>query len=541
MRRARTTIAPQGGIQVHADALRRWRWREGQAYSAPLRCRRDQWYLVRATTGPDDPPPAVIRVQFLRDGWPLEQRGVGLASARQDERGAERLGWMLTPDQATHVRLEAPRGGDGQRLRIVWHAVEEHDAVCHPLARVPRWSAYLPAQPIERIMLPAPLEPLADWLAGCQTRILSAVPSRSQLARAACGGACIVDSVWVDQLGLTLQDLQKLADEAWVLIDLPTLAVLLRRCRVESELAEFRSPHSIVCARVEYADAATRGFALQDTFPYGTVGPDGAFQMRVLRATRGWRRYGERTGFHLLLSSQTPWQRRCGDVLATFRAGQRGRLVASDAPWLAAGVLGRPIAPRLARHLVRMQLGRPLSDEVQYWTGSHETDVLVRDIAEMPRRYPPLRAVRWASGERGVAALGLMLPATGAGRASRPPRWLIIDTGRIDAAARQPGVAPEPMMIFMKWLAREVRETRPLAHRLADTSVTWRFRTAAGLRYTVLYEAAPPARGALERSVRLTADDAPQGILGDGSLQAQAALTHRLRACLKSGRAAADV
>ena len=150
--------------------------------------------------------------------------------------------------------------------------------------------------------------------------------------------------------------------------------------------------------------------------------------------------------------------------VCAMRPFELGELVVSDAPWMVAGTLGPQLAPALTRHLLRMMLGVPLSDTAQYWNRWDDCSVLVRDISEMPRRYPPLRTVRWASETAELARLGLALPAD---EADRPHPVLLITSGRVDQCGRHDGVPPEPMAIFMRWLARERRENTPLGAALS--------------------------------------------------------------------------
>ncbi len=288
---------------------------------------------------------------------------------------------------------------------------------------------------------------------------------------------------------------------------------------------------------------ATRGFALQDVVPYSWSDVAGQWGLRELRANRSWRRYADQAGFATLLSSETPWEAKHGDVLSAQRAVGGGELIATDLPWLVAGRFGPLVAPRLAAHLLRMHLAAPIEDHIQYWTRWDAGNVVVRDLADLARRYAGLQAVRWTDAPAGMARLGISL-TSGTQPASR---HTIIETGRIDAAGIHDGLPPEPMAIFMKWLARLVRESDKWARRhLADQIVTWQFDTADGRKYAANYDdlvaaSLPPGRAV---HVCLRLDDQPppprgtivlpadEGLLGDGSLAFQDNLTRRLRTCL---------
>ena len=183
-----------------------------------------------------------------------------------------------------------------------------------------------------------------------------------------------------------------------------------------------------------------------------------------------------------------------------MRAVGGGELIVTDLPWLVAGGETPLLAPRVAEHLLRMHLAAPIKEHVQYWNRWDNADTVVRDIADLARRYAPLRAVRWASADAALVHLGLTLvPADAASG-----RHLIVATGRIDNCAIHDGVPPEPMMIFMKWLAREVREQTDWAREyLSGLRVIWQFDAADGRKYAANYDAADAATDRAPAVVRV--------------------------------------
>jgi hypothetical protein len=561
---------PQGGLQLQANVVRRWRWGPGgELLSAPVRCKREQWYLARGF--PADgiaQGDAELLLSFVRGDQTVSEQRVTLSAVAEAKRGEALLGWVQAPEEATHLQVHLPDAADARRFgRLLLHPIAERDPKCHPLANVPRWSSYRPAFPIERVVLPESLEMLASQLKGVEIELMSSPRSLRKLAAKAIGAACVIDGRWVRELGLELSNIERVAAGSWIIVDLETFARLIDRApssdervgragAVRAKTAIYTSEHEIMSARVEYADVPTRGFALQDIFPYATLVGETAFRTRVLLASKTWKRYADQTGFATLLASETPWENRCGDVLSAARPIDQGELIVTDLPWLVAGQHGRLLAPRLAKHLLRMHLGGPLADYVQYWNHWDDCRVMVRDIGDLPRRYPPLRAVRWASRERGVARLGISLPGEAAAERCR---HLMICTGRIDQRAVHDGAPPEPLAIFMKWLAREARErTRWAARFLDGTTVTWQFDTAEGLKYALHYDSAAtvatdtptgtlilrtadgsphaPIAHSSGTSAQVIALPACTGVLGDGSLGYQADLTTRLRRWIEQGR-----
>jgi len=280
-------------------------------------------------------------------------------------------------------------------------------------------------------------------------------------------------------LALELTDLERVAAGSWLIVDLETFSMLLNRAAsacgrtgsaaaARTKTITYSAEHEIMSARVAYADVPTRGFALEDVIPYASLAGEAVFRTRVLLASKGWKRYAADTDFATLLASETPWEAKCGDVLSAARPIDHGKLIVTDLPWLVAGQHGRLLAPHLAEHLLRMHLAGPVADSLQYWNRWDDCRVIVRDMGDMPRWYPPLRAVRWVSERPGIARLGVTLPST-TGRGCC--RHLMICTGRIDQRSSHDGVPPEPMTIFMKCLVREVRErTRWAARFLRDTA-----------------------------------------------------------------------
>lgn len=551
---------PTGGVQIGRGQVRAWRWSAADApLTEPQRCRREQWYLARAVAhGPVKGRPT-LRVRFLARDEPLAEHCIRLERIAGRNGAAPLCGWIQSPPQATHFQLELPVGNGAAALgEVVLREVAERDPKCHPAANVPRWTTYQPPFPLERLVLPAGLAGLAEIAPQRQIDVLPGPRSMRQLAARCMGAAVILDPGWVQSLSITPHRLAQLASIAYVLIDLDAFVGVLRRAGQRGvECRCSRAADEIMSARVVYADLATRGFALEDAFPFATIDERGRYVTRAITMNRAWKCYADAHDLAPLLASETPWVARSGDVLAAVRAVGNGELLVTDAPWVVSGTFGPNLAPRLAAHVLRMQLGGPLTDDVQYWNRWDETHIVVRDLLELARRYPPLRPQRWNSNQPGLARLGLTLPAREAAR-----RHLVVRTGRIDNLEPHDGLAPESAAIFMKWLAREAREGTAWARRHLDrTSVTLQFDTRAGLRYAHAYEAAPehraghahdqltvrcvaPGRAGRATSAEPVAGGArggrtdaivdDVGLFGDGSHAFQMRLSRLLRAAIES-------
>jgi hypothetical protein len=536
---------PGGGLRAGSTIMRGWRWERMRklVVSAPVRCKRDQWYLARGTAAESraGAPRPAFAIRFLQDGDELAQRSLML-HARNGHDG-ELLGWFQTPEHATHLQILLAEAEPVALAEVMLHAVAERDPKCHPLANVPRWTTYQPPFPIERLILPETLAGLAEVVP--ESAISHLRPrSRADLTNYAGGAACVLDPAWVSDLGFTWEHLLRLAGRCYLVVDLETAGKLLTGAGVKGlELFTDEAPHGVMSARVEYADVQTRGFALQDVFPYGSLTAAGGFQLRALRANRAWRRLADELALTTLLASETPSPRQSGHVLSAAAPIGRGELIVTDLPWLVVGNMGQLVAPRLARHALRMHLGSPLEDDLQYWNRWDDSQIVVRDICDLARRYPPLQTVRWAPSADGQARLGVFLPAQGS---SGSVRTVLIRSGRIDNLAPHGGLPPEPMMIAMKQLAREAREATAWAQRhLAGVNVVWQFDTAAGLRYTLNYPSAEASACGGMRSFRLRSGNCArdsagpdetmialeedEGIFGDGSLDYLKNLMGRIR------------
>ncbi len=547
-RREGSTLAvPAGG--VHAGrGVRAWRRRRGAAgFSEPLRCRREQWYLIRARTCGALRARSVV-LRFQRQAHPPLKRAVELRGPDGDGPSPLLLGWIQTPGDATHVELGLSGAEIGALRELSLFATAERDAKCHPLAAIPAWSTLRPAFPMERVVLPVSLAGLAELLPGRTVEIIDRPRAWRSVAERALGSLCVLDPAWPKALGIGLREIRTLAGGSWLILDLETTAALLRGAGWDVQTVALRDAHGVFSARVSYSDVPTRGFALEDVFPYGTLTADGGFACRALRGGRVWKAASNELSIASVLMLEGPRFEHSRHVLSAMAAEGLGEWIASDLPWLAAGTLGAPLAPRIVRHAFRMLAGSAIADGQQFWNRWDDAAVVLRDIADLPRRFDALRTVRWARDEEsGVARLGLSLGGEESGGShgvAGARRHLVISTGRIDQTAIHDGVPPEPMLILMKALARgHTANAGPKAFG-GGTRLTWQFDAADGLRYASHFGSAAElpdtqnvhvlrlhaeraldkplwvkrdsgAGGAWEQAVRLPE---VQGVLGDGSL-----------------------
>lgn len=531
----RRRALPEGGLARDGRWLS-WRWRDnGAVISAPLRCEAEEWFgfCARRPAESDQSSGAAPGSSAAPRAWAIfstpdgpAQRAIAFTPIERCGR-LDWLGWTQAPPDARQltVRLD-PAAPDIEELLV--RIVAERDPKCHPAANVPRWSTYRSAIELRRVLLAPELTHLADLItdSGATPRPVETLPPPGDsrvLAAALAGSACVFSPEWLATSGWRLPDLERVAANAWVLIDLESLARMVAQAGgAETEIATYAAPNEFMSARNEYADVPTRGLALFDCVPYGSIDERGRFFIRVLRATRAWKRYADAVGFATLLSSQTPWEQRCNDVVCAARPVGQGELIATDLPLLLSGRFGPPLAPRLAGHLLRMHTAAEIDPWAQFWCRGFDDRINVRDIADAARRFAPLRAVRWQSPDPRVAMLGLSLEGPAPG--GRPARELLVDSGRIDGEEYHDGLPMEPFVILWRQMAREVAGRTAWANRsLCNLRLTWRFATTAGLRYAPLFDAAGPAQTP-ERTVEIAFADQPPRV----DVPAAAAVASRL-------------
>ncbi len=575
---------PAGGVASEARLARRFDWRRtGRGIECePVRCRREQSYIVRARLreGAEPRPGEFVLEHLDRDETRIESQRVlmqpipRLPRGVQDDAAAagELLGWFDTPKQADRLVL---RLGEqcGAIAEIVLRPVTECPAVCHPAANLPsgevvsapadgagataaahqnstarqnkgahenagaRQNAAVRAAHTRRVLLPASLSRLSAQLESRRLELLDAPASVEALIKRTRGTACVIDPQWIADLRMKWPDMMRLAEQAWIIVDLESAARLLAARGVgDLRLRHRGSSRELPCACVRYAGALTRGFALGDAFPYAVCSP-GRFGVRFLTGGAAWRGYADEHGFATMLGLAG-----AGDssrrMLCAAMPTAGGELIASDLPWLAAGLFGPLAAPRLARRLLDAQLAGPPEPRLQYWTPTREPKVLLREIAELQRHYPALLPVRWAGGRDGTIHLGLALRSPSANGTGRS---LLIQTGRIDRLPGATSFPPEAMMSLMKLFARERRDATAWAdEHLGAATIVWQFDMAGESQYRHVFDSAAPLAvhrpprvlalvdGELGRAPAATIEgarsvhiDVPHGVLGDGSFDYQ--------------------
>lgn len=577
-----------GGLFVNGRRMLRWRWSAcgGVHCSRDFRCSAEQWYVVRGVVKTESSEtdafaasPSDLVVRFFSGGREIARRPVALERLPRLDNRHERIGWFQAPMHAESMNVEVAASIAETFDWIAFRRVVDRRACSHPIASIPSWTAYAPSMAIRSVLLPQRLAGLETFLPADMVGELPTPAALAEIEDAITGAAWILDPKWIPRLKLDWKSLVRLAARSRVLIDLDTASRLLgdaHLLRVEAD--ERTYTHDIPGARVEYADAETRGFALMDVFPWAAVDERGRFVTRVLNGGKCWDAPARRLGFNTLLTSDavaggrgtqviaaamdvggpergesraairieyddqevvdccgngdTRMSRRSGQLAKHPTSGSSGRsIVISDAPWLLAGRWGMPVAAELVAHVLRMQLGLPFESHGQYLAPTDQPELLIRDVADFARRYPPMRPVRWTNGDGGTLRLGITYPippeTNGVLRAASGLH-VLIRTGRCDGEGGL-GFPAEVMMVLMRTLWRDEKLRRTLLPRAGR--VTWQFESASGRRYASCYDAAidvaPPDR-VLDWGERC-GPIRPVGFLGERSIALTSAALDALR------------
>ncbi len=185
----------------------------------------------------------------------------------------------------------------------------------------------------------------------------------------------------------SLSALMKLAVDRIVVISLPAFATLTRGNVSVRRIEQDDDP---IHAKVYHASHVTRGFALQDTFPYAWSGRRvGSFAQNQFRRSVAARLFLERHGFTAPLVSMCDKDATSDRPICLHKPTERGGLFVLDIePVEAAGsTFGEPV---VAMHFLLSVLGQSVAGLGQF-IAPEETERGFREaVREMPQRFPPI-------------------------------------------------------------------------------------------------------------------------------------------------------
>ncbi len=303
-----------------------------------LRCRGDQWYRIEAAVS-------------CRTIGPAETSGMGLWVRPETAGDDERRTWLAgtlsttgpltlrayfkTPPNTPWLNIEigiAEAVGEASIHGAYVAANIQPDRVSHPMALPPPAYSYAVPRTARQIFLcdeTGERRPL--------THILEDRFGRRNVRHVRAGDVhtdrVASDAIIVagDQLpgGMrSLRAVEKLAENRIIILSLGAFAKLFRDPPKIRTIAQDDDP---LCARVQYADGITCGFALHDVFPLSVDGATpGAMRQRQFRNGKAIRRLTKEMSFQVILDSMTDSDATSGHPLCLHRPTDRGGIIVFD-------------------------------------------------------------------------------------------------------------------------------------------------------------------------------------------------------------------
>lgn len=227
--------------------------------------------------------------------------------------------------------------------------------------------------------------PITGILAGAlgAPNVRTLTPSQLRLA-CDVGDALLLPDAEPPRAVRSVASLVKLAEERIVIISLPAFAKLadphLKLRRIEQD-------DDSICAKVVYANYATRGFALEDIFPYAWGGKKlGSCAQHQFRRTPAQKEYCRQQGLLTLLDSMCDQESTSDRPICFQCPTKRGSLFVLDIEPAEsrASTFGEPV---LAIHLLLTILGRRQAPLGRYVYPQEREVTLREEIRELAVRH----------------------------------------------------------------------------------------------------------------------------------------------------------
>ncbi len=348
------------GLTIHADAAV-----DSAMVSQTVVCKPEEHYRVEAVVSCDLAADAED-AGFVLTAQPVNQSGEPgdkLATSYVTNTYSRTVvrGYIEIPEGVRRLRVEVGIVGATGSVtvhRVVVLGVIEPEETSHLLA-LPAPSFALPAPKTAKSVTVCsataasrPLTAILETVLG--GRHVSVVEpsgfSRSMLKM----DAVIFPDDAAPRAIRSVATLLSLAEERIVVISLSAFAKLaggaLRPRRVEQE-------DDPICAKVVFANHATRGFALHDTFPYAGDGKKpGSFAQTHFRTGNDFKNFCRRHGFITLLESMCNLDSTSEKPICLYRETKNGGLYVLDIDPIEASP-STAGEPTIALHLLRNVLG----------------------------------------------------------------------------------------------------------------------------------------------------------------------------------------
>ena len=364
-------------------------WRQDVA------CKPGEFYRVDATMrcellANDETAGAVLTIQPISRGRPKGEARVTPAIHRSDDPTVIRAIYQA-PEGVKRVRIsigvtQATGTMDLGTVRFI--SIIEPDEICHPLAVPPPSTAVRPPRIASTVCIcasdsePRPTATrLAEYFGRSNVEV---VPPQLLKQRAQDADALLLLDPTPPPIASSLVALNKLAAKHIVVISLPAFAKLAGTSLVMRRIVQHDDP---IHAKIAFANHATRGFALHDTFPFALENPeDGSFAQHQFRKTKKLEAFCKKHGFVVQLLSMCSRESTSDQPIGLYKETKGGGLYVLDVDPI--DTMGSSMSePAPAMHLLLTILGRGQTGMGQFSTPVR-TEVEFRDvIREMPLRH----------------------------------------------------------------------------------------------------------------------------------------------------------
>ena len=268
----------------------------------------------------------------------------------------------------------------------------EPDDEGHALAVTPPALTLRPPCAVRRVTVcsdTAETRPLTGMLAGAfgARNVATLTPAQLRAANDV-GDALLLPDAEPPRTVRSVASLVKLAEERIVIISLPAFAKL---AEPHLKLRRIEQDDDPICAKVVYANYATRGFALYDIFPYARGGKTlGSFVQHQFRRTPTQKEFCRKHGLETLLESMCDQEATSERPICFHRPTRRGSLFVLDIEPAEsrASTFAEPV---LALHLLLTILGKTQAPLGRYVYPQEREVTLHEEIRELAVRFAGVR------------------------------------------------------------------------------------------------------------------------------------------------------
>ena len=370
------------------------------AWSQTIVCKPEEFYRIEATVTCDleideagseaDNAGLILTAQPVVEGRPQGRRHETPAIIRTSKQTAIRT-YYEAPDEVRRLEITiGVRDASGtariHEVRVI--QVMEPEAISHCLALpVPPYSVSVPRIVKHVCVCSATAEerPVTRRLAAYfgTANVHSLAPTKLRDVPRGTHALLLPDATLPASIR-SMSGLIKLANDQLVIVSLPALAKLangmLSLRRVEQD-------DDAIHARVEYANHATRGFALHDNFPYAWDGDKtGSFVQQHFRKTAAIKTFCEKHQFETLLSSMCDQDVTSERPICLYKKTPGGGLYVLDIEPAEADA-STFAEPTLPIHLLLNILGQTLNALGQYSAPVREEAEFREFFREMAIRF----------------------------------------------------------------------------------------------------------------------------------------------------------